>query len=153
VTHHPTHLIGAAVVTRGPCNDAALFGPAVEQAVRHFPITTLLADAAGDSEKFHVLCRETLNIARTVVPIIDRRGTNFVPTTPYRRAMKLRFPHKKYVQRWQVESVFSRLKRRLGDRLRARTFNNRQIECQLRVLTYNLMILRFLSFSTEQFEI
>jgi transposase len=46
-----------------------------------------------------------------------------------------------YGQRWQVESGFSRAKRRLGSALRARKWTNQKKEIQLRVLTHNLMLL------------
>jgi len=48
---------------------------------------------------------------------------------------------RKYRQRWQVESVVSRLKRRLGYASRARRNETRATECLVRVLAYNLMIL------------
>ncbi|RKY23520.1 MAG: hypothetical protein DRP62_05740 [Planctomycetota bacterium] len=54
--------------------------------------------------------------------------------------MKNRFPKRKFRQRWQVESIFSRFKRRLGHFLRSRSDQGRGIECLFRVLTYNLMI-------------
>lgn len=44
-------------------------------------------------------------------------------------------------QRWQVESAFSRHKRRLGSALGGRSDASRERECQLRVLTHNLMLL------------
>ena len=62
----------------------------------------------------------------------------------YRNQVKKRFPKRKYRQRWQVESVFSRMKRRLGYALRARDEQARKAECLFRVLTYNLMILYLL---------
>ncbi len=48
---------------------------------------------------------------------------------------------RKYRQRWQVESAFSRHKRRLGAALRARTDLAQEQECWLRVLTHNIMLL------------
>ena len=50
--------------------------------------------------------------------------------------------HKRvYGQRWQAESAFSRHKRRLGSSLGAKSDEARARECQLRVLTHNLMLL------------
>ena len=67
----------------------------------------------------------------------------------YRRHMVQRFRKKPkgsryqrvYGQRWQAESAFSRHKRRLGSALGARSDAARERECQLRVLTHNLMLL------------
>jgi hypothetical protein len=56
--------------------------------------------------------------------------------------MKRRFFRKVYGQRWQAESVFSRYKRRLGSALTATSWMGQKREAYLRVLTYNLMILR-----------
>ena len=65
-------------------------------------------------------------------------------TGRYRREMKKSFPKRNYRQRWQVESVVSRMKRHLGNALRARDEQARAAECLFRVLTYNLMILYLL---------
>ena len=56
--------------------------------------------------------------------------------------MKSRFHRRVYGNRWQVESSFSRNKRRLGSALWARRWPSQQSEILLRVLTHNLMILR-----------
>jgi hypothetical protein len=74
------------------------------------------------------------------------------PLTPYRREMRRRFPRALYRRRWHAESVFSRLKRRLGSALTARSGRSQRREILLRVLTYNLMILRLRRqrISTEQ---
>jgi len=59
-------------------------------------------------------------------------------TGPYRRLMNQRFPKKAYGQRWQIESVFSILKRNLGSALRPRSYHSQNREIRLRVLTHNL---------------
>jgi hypothetical protein len=46
-----------------------------------------------------------------------------------------------YGQRWQVESGFSRNKRRLGSALRAVLWPNQKKKIQMRVLTHNIMLL------------
>ena len=55
--------------------------------------------------------------------------------------MKKRFHKRKYHQRWQAESAFSRHKRRLGSSLRGRSESSRERECYVRVLTHNIMLL------------
>jgi transposase len=101
----------------------------------------VLADAAYDSEENHRLCRQDLGVRATVSPINPRNQGRKWPKTHYRRQMKKRFPKRKYGQRWQVESAFSRHKRRLGSALGARSTGARERECYLRVLTHNLMLL------------
>lgn len=139
--HNPTHMIAGATVRAGPCNDCPDLPPVVRQAVRHIQIHTLYADAAYDCEAHHRLCREELGVPETIIPINDRGRPEAVPPGPYRREMKDQFPQHEFGQRWQVESVISRFKRRLGSCLRARADGSRTHECYLRVLTHNLMIL------------
>jgi transposase len=55
--------------------------------------------------------------------------------------MKRRFHRRKYGQRWQAESAFSRHKRLLGPALRGRSDVSRERECYLRVLTHDVMLL------------
>jgi hypothetical protein len=56
--------------------------------------------------------------------------------------MRGRFFKRKYGQRWQAESGFSRHKRRLGSALTTRNDTTQRREMLLRVPTHNLMILR-----------
>jgi transposase len=102
----------------------------------------ILADAGYDAEHNHVLCRKKLGIPSTVIPARKRTSRRW-PTAKYRRQMRRRFFKRVYGQRWQVESAISRHKRRLGSALRARSWSAQKTECLLRVLTHNLMILRF----------
>ena len=140
VCHNKTHLIAGALVSKGPSTDCHNLEPAVEQALDNMPIDTLLADCGYDSESNHRLCRDRFGINWPVIAV-NLRNLKYGSMTGYfRKLMKNRFPKKKYRQRWQVESIFSRFKRRLGYAMRARTDESRQTECFLRVLTYNLMV-------------
>jgi len=144
VCHHQSHLIAGALVSVGPSNDNPYLSAVVRQAVQHLSIDRLLADAGYDSETNHKLCREDLGIRSTVIPVNNRNTKTGMTTGHYRNQMKYSFPKREFHQRWQVESVFSRIKRRLGYALRAHKEESREIECQFRVLTYNLMILYLL---------
>ncbi len=55
--------------------------------------------------------------------------------------MRTRFAKKTYGQRWQVETVYSVIKRRQGDALAARTYHSQNRAMRLMVLTHNIMIL------------
>jgi transposase len=144
VCHSRTHLIAGVIVGKGPSTDCHNLAPAVEQALVNMPINTLLADCGYDSESNHRLCRDQFSISWPVIAVNLRNLKYGSMTGHFRRIMRGRFPSRKYRQRWQVESIFSRLKRRLGSCMRARTDQSRQTECFLRVLTYNLMILYLL---------
>jgi len=156
VADNGTHLIPAAGVSLGPSNDSPLLPDAVRAAVEHVPIKCLLADAGYDSETNHQICRKELGITSTVIPVNDRnRKYTGTAKGRYRNQMKQRFPKRMFGNRWQVESVFSRFKRKLGYALRATTEQARVTECLVRVLTYNLMILLLTCkmFSTKQTQI
>ncbi len=101
----------------------------------------LLADAAFDSEENHRLCREDLGVRSTVIPLNRRNQGRKWPKARYRRQMKKRFHKRKYHQRWQAESAFSRHKRRLGSSLRGRSESSRERECYVHALTHNIMLL------------
>lgn len=143
-----THLFLAASVTRGPSQDAPHLVPAVRQAARRAPIDTLLADAAYDSEDNHATPRGELGV-RSAVIALNWRGSRRWPATRYRRQMVKRFRKKPkgsryrrvYGQRWQAESVFSRVKRRLGASVASLRWANQRAEVLLRVLAHNVMLL------------
>jgi hypothetical protein len=148
VAHTASHLIASSVLSTGPSQDAPLFEPAMLRASWHVDVDRLLADGGYDSEANHRLAREGLGVRSTVINLNRRgKGAGRRPSprkwakTRYRRQMYRRFHRRKYGQRWQAESVISRLKRRLGSALRARSDAARERESELRVFTHNLMIL------------
>jgi hypothetical protein len=150
VCENNNHLIAAASVGTGPGTDCRYLPEAVGAAVENVPIKILIADSGYDSEYNHLFCRNKLGVTDTVIAV-NKRNRKYGPMTGhFRKMMKRHFPRKKYRQRWQVESVFSRFKRRLGYALRARTDSSRETECLLRVLTYNLMVVLF-TFQKELF--
>lgn len=138
---HARHLILGLHGMRGPSNDASAFEPVVRQASRHVTIDRLMADAAYDAESLHVLCRDTLGIGDTLIPINDRGHPDAVPKTKYRREMFERLPQQDFNQRWHCESAFSQIKRRLGAALTARSHPGRLREISWLAITHNLMIL------------
>jgi hypothetical protein len=141
VCHTKSHLIASALASIGPSYDFPLLRPALLDAALNLEIDRLLGDCGYDSEANHQLAREVLGIRSSIIKLNPRNRGRLWPQARYRRQMKRRFHHRKYGQRWQVESVFSRIKRRLGSALRARTHASRQRESHLKVLTHDLMIL------------
>jgi hypothetical protein len=137
-----SHMILAAVPGRGPGSDLVQFGRALSQAVRRARIITLLADADFDAEWVHRSVRS--HGIRTIIPPQRGRPTDKLPSGRWRRRMKQGFGRykRKYGQRWQVETVNSMLKRRLGSALRARQYKTQCQETILRAITHNVMIVR-----------
>jgi hypothetical protein len=149
VCHTQSHLVAAALATVGPGYDVGLFEPAMLRASWNLEIDRVLADAGYDSEPNHRLARQGLGIRSSVIKL-NRRGRfraktggrrRLPPKGTYRRQMAKRFHRRKYGQRWQAESVISRIKRRLGAALRGRSDAARQRESDLRIWTHDLMIL------------
>lgn len=143
VCDNQSYLIASAIVSTGPSTDCHYLKPAVTQAVKNISIGTLLADSGYDAEYNHQLCRDEFGIRSTVIQVNDRNLKYGRIGGRYRQRMKRRFPVASYRRRWHIESVFSRLKRRLGYALTARTSDSRTVEGLLRVLTYNLMVVLF----------
>jgi hypothetical protein len=141
VVHAHSHLILGAVPGVGPSQGPPDFTPAMRQAATLVRIDTALDDAGYDAEHNHRLCRENLGIRQTVIRLNRRNTGRRWPKTPYRRAMRHRFPKTTYNQRPHAESGFSQHKRRLGSALTARGDASQARELILRVLTHNLMLL------------
>ena len=113
----------------------------MRQAAALVRIDTALGDAGYDAEHNHRLCREDLDVRQTLIPLNRRNTGRRWPVTPYRRAMRRRFPKTTYNQRWHAESGFSQHKRRLGSALTARGDASQARELVLRALTHNVMLL------------
>lgn len=140
-----SHMVLAIQADRGPKPDILHFKQLLQDALRLADIRKLLADAQYDSERSHELARDTFGIESIIPP---KRGERYkiTPHGRWRRKLKSRFPKRTYNQRWQVETVFSMIKRLLGSALKARQYHSQCRELHLKALTHNIMILRFLFF-------
>jgi hypothetical protein len=141
-----SHVIVAAVVDRGPCPDMVEWPELMRRALARLHFDTWLGDAGYESEGAHQRSREELGI-RSIVPTTERgRPRHDGQPRPvrgaYRRQLQRRFPRKTYGQRWQIEAAFSMLKRKLDSALRRRRPFALNREVLLRVITFNLMLIR-----------
>ena len=139
------HLILGIFIDRGPRLDHVEARDTLSNALEQQKFEVLLGDAGYESEGFHCLCRDQLGI-ESIIPTTQRGrprddGEMKAVTGKYRQLMKELFPKELYGQRWQIETVFSMLKRNLGSAVRARKHYNQTREIRLRVLAHNLMIL------------
>jgi len=137
-----THLILGAIPRRGPAVDTDRFIPLLDEALREVKISVALADAGYDSEGNHRHAREKRGV-KSFMPATAGRPTTKPPTGRYRRQMKQRLnkDYGSYGQRWQAETGFSVVKRRLGSAVNGRSYQSQCRELMLFVLTYNLMII------------
>ena len=136
-----SHLILSLHTGRGPKPDHPHLERLLTDARRHVGLTTLLADAGYDAEHLHRLCRADMGI-RSLIPAKIGRPTDKRPTGYWRRVMTDRLHLTRYGQRWQVETVFWMIKRRLGSALRARGYWSQRRAMTLHALTHNILILR-----------
>jgi hypothetical protein len=136
-----THILIAAIPRRGPAVDTDRFVPLLEQTLRRVKLITALADAGYDSEGNHRHARQRRGV-RSVIPAKIGRPTTKLPTGRYRRQMKRRLnkDYCHYGQRWQAETGFSMIKRRLGSAVAGHTYWSQCRELMLLALTYNLML-------------
>lgn len=135
-----SHLALGVHFERGPSNDLGHFGKLFCQVIRKHRIDTLYADAGYDAEWVHEVVREEFG-TRTIIPPKIGRPTDKPPSGSYRRWMHYHLKRTRYGQRWQVETVFSMIKRRLGDTLAACSYWSQQRAAWLKVIAHNILIL------------
>jgi hypothetical protein len=135
------HLIIGAIPRRGPRVDTDRFVPLLENVLPRVKLITALADAGFDSEPNHRYARERRGV-RSVIPATAGRPTTKLPTGRYRRLMKRRLNKRycHYGQRWQVETVYSMIKRRLGAVIHGHSYWSQCRELMLLAVTYNIML-------------
>jgi hypothetical protein len=134
------HVVLGYLTDQGPKPDTRDLGPTLSQMTSRVRLEWLTGDAGYDSEENHRICREQYGI-RSLIPPRQGRPTCKPAKGRYRRLMQTRFDNKRYGQRWQVETVVSMIKRRLGSSLSGRSYWSRRRDLMLMVLTHNIMIL------------
>jgi len=92
-------------------------------------------DRGYDSEQIHSQIRTELK-ANSIIPIRDW-SADYVKGE-FRKDMANNFDKKRYGQRNKVETVFSVIKRRFGDRIKGRLFRNQVKELKLRCIVYSI---------------
>ena len=89
--------------------------------------------------------RGLLVLSLLLIPPAIGRPTQKPPAGRYRRQMHRYFKRsaagRSHGQRWQVETVLSLFKRRLGEKLNARSYRRQNRAILLKVVTRNILIL------------
>jgi len=136
-----THEILAPRVGMGPSPDVVEFEGLIDQARVRRKFERMPADAGYDSESNHRHAREDLGVS---TPIPATRGRppkdGKPPTGRYRREMTEDFDESAYGQRWQVETVMSMVKRRMGWATWSRSGAGQGRDLRLLALTHNILI-------------
>lgn len=138
-----THAILGVATSRGPHPDVDRFTVLVDETLAVTKPAQVVADAGYDSEPNHRVARDTHGI-KSFMPATHGRPSAKPPTGRYRRQMRQRLDkdYGRYGQRWQVETVNSRLKRRLATAGAGDGFHSQSREAWLLALTHNLMLQR-----------
>lgn len=140
-----SHMILSAISTRGPSVDVNQFQKTLKPAAEKYAIEHILADAGYDSESNHRYARDECHIRSTIPPNHGRPTLTPKPFNgKYREEMRTNFDKETYGQRWQVETVFSMIKRNFGDAVYARSYWAQCRKMMLLVLTHNIAVLLYL---------
>ncbi|MDE1863744.1 MAG: IS5 family transposase [Thaumarchaeota archaeon] len=117
-------------------HDSMDFVPLLEQSVRLAPVSTVVADRGYDSEQNHV-ASQNIGIANTIIrpkyenlQVHKTRGL-------HRKNMKRHFDWDMYHQRSKVETIFSVIKRMLGEHIMSRYILTQNREAMYRIIAYN----------------
>lgn len=131
-----TQLVTSIKLRRGPANDNRDFGPVVRRAHAIKPISLGIADKGFDAEKNHELLRDELHAMSIIparyedVPVWRTRGR-------YRKEMKRGYSRTNYHQRSKDETIFSVVKRTMGDEVRSMGVKAQNNEMRLKIISYN----------------
>jgi hypothetical protein len=88
-------------------------------------------DKGYDSEEIHELIQDTMNSC-SLIPVRNRKRKRI--SGYYRRLIAQSFDEEKYHQRNRVETVFSVLKRKFGESLKARKYRLQVKEIKIKIM-------------------
>jgi hypothetical protein len=92
-------------------------------------------DNGYDSEEIHELIQDTMGSC-SLIPVRNRKRKRI--SGYYRRRIAQSFEEEKYHQRNKVETVFSVLKRKFGEALKARKYRLQVKEIKIKIILYNI---------------
>ena len=132
-----TQIVTSIKVRRGPANDNRDFTSVVRKAHAVKPIKVGIGDKGYDAEKNHELLRDELH-AQSIIPARQQKDVPVWRTRGrYRKEMKRGYSKKKYHQRSKDETIFSVVKRTMGDEVRSVKAKAQNNEMRLKIISYN----------------
>ena len=141
-----TQLVTSIKVRRGPANDNRDFGPVVRRAHTIKPIKLGIGDKGYDAEKNHELLRDELH-AMSIIPARHEDVPVWRTRGRYRKEMKRGYSKKTYHQRSKDETIFSVVKRIMGDEVRSVRAKAQNNEMRLKIISYNAARIASLAYS------
>lgn len=127
-------IITGLKISQHPVHDIPHAEKLLKQCHRTRKSDLYVMDKGYDSEEIHRLIRDTLNSC-SLIPIRVRKRKHI--SGYYRRIMAKLFDVDQYHQRNIVETVFSVMKRKFGESLKARKYRLQVKEIKIKVIFYN----------------
>lgn len=139
-------IIAFARATKGTVNDSIMFEEMVKTVSKNgFILSRLLADAGYSSKNNYALCKN-LGILNAFIDFRSNATTHRSKSDLWRERVRMwkdqqELWHETYRFRVLIESVFSAIKRKNNNYLRARKETAQDVELLLKALVYNLTII------------
>jgi transposase len=118
-----------------PVNDIKHAKTLLKQCHRTRRSKVYVMDKGYDSEELHSITRDRFQ-SIAMIPLRERERKKI--KGKYRRKMESEFDEELYHNRNLVETMFSVLKRKYGEELRAKRYRNQSKEVKLKLLVHNL---------------
>ena len=141
-----TQIVTSIKLRRGPANDNRDFEPVARRAHAIKPIKVGIGDKGYDAEKNHELLREELH-AQSIIPARHEDVPVWRTRGRYRKEMKRGYSKKTYHQRSKDETIFSVVKRTMGDEVRSVRVKAQNNEMRLKIISYNAARIASLAYS------
>jgi hypothetical protein len=129
-------IVVSTKIRRGPCDDNRDFKPVVKKAHAIKPIKVGIGDKGYDDEKNHEFLRDELH-AMSIIPARYQDVPVWRTHGVYRKEMKRGYSKKTYHQRSKDETIFSVIKRTMGDEVRSVRAKAQNNEMRFKVISYN----------------
>jgi hypothetical protein len=117
-------------------HDSIDFSPLLERSTRLVSVSTVVADRGYDSEQNHIIT-ENLGIRNTIIRPRYESLQVWKTKGFHRKNMKRHFDWESYHQRSKVETIFSVIKRMLGECVMSRHILTQNRETMYRIIAYN----------------
>lgn len=131
-----TLLVVSVKHRRGPASDHMDFPSVVKCAHQAVCASVYVADKGYDSETNHKLVRDGLG-AHSIIPPRNQDVPVHRTRGQYRKEMKKGYDKKTYNQRAKTETVFSVVKRKMGENIYSKKVGTQNREIELRYIAYN----------------
>ena len=122
-------------ISQQPVHDIPHAEKLLVQCHRTRKSNTYVLDKGYDSEDIHRLIRDNLN-ANSLIPVRTRKRKRI--SGVYRCELARSFDLSCYHQRNLVETIFSVIKRKFGESLKARKFQTQIKELKIKLILYNI---------------